>query len=300
MQVKLTAEVQTSGLCSVAGGYKPATMPPSLWVANASSPGRRQFTVLHELGHHLQNTDPGLGTGLLNADEDGFEDAACDLFAARVLLPDDLVAACFGDRTPTPGDIVALYRRSTASRAACVVRAVEHLRSFGAVVLYDTDGIVSFAAGRGSVYPPARGSDQSQTPLVAAALQHLDRPDGVPITVSDTVIAYRTGHTSGRLYGQAAWCDGFLVAVLVEDHAPWQSFSPTRPPITMSQPRWAGCELCQDSFEVTGACATCREPRCPSGHCACTMRRQRRCERCTMTYDKAMFVGTGTVCRECI
>jgi hypothetical protein len=286
----------------VAGSYGDDKDPPVLYVALSASVRRRQFTGLHEWGHHLQNTDPDLGTAVLLADEDRFEDDACDLFAARVLLPDALVAGCFGDRTPTPGDIVALYQESSASRAACVVRAVEHLDSFGAVVLYDADGVVSFASAKGSVYPPARGTDQSQTALVEAALRASSRADGAPIT-ADTTIRYRTGHDSAPLYGQAAWCDGYLIAVLVEHHAPWQRFSPPRPTAQATpwrQPRWADCEVCGNSFETTDICGACGEPRCPSGHCACTLRRERRCQRCSLTYSLSMFPGNGMICQECL
>src|ERR1019366_923254 len=48
---------QTDERCSVAGGYVHTTVPPTLSVTNSLSPGRRSFTVLHELGHHLQKND---------------------------------------------------------------------------------------------------------------------------------------------------------------------------------------------------------------------------------------------------
>lgn len=301
VQVRLVDETSsTAGGCSVAGSYNDETQPPTLCVAVSASPGRRQFTALHELGHHLQNTDTDLGTRILMAADDRFEDDACDLFAARVLLPDAVVSGCFGDQTPTAGDIVALYRKSSASRAACVVRAAEHLASFGAVVLYDADGAVSFATAKG-IYPPARGSDQSQTALVAAALRDPWRADGAAFTADSTTIRYRSGHSSDPLYGQAAWCDGYLIAVLVTDHAPWQTFSPPRPGVpAQRQPTEAECEVCGNLFEVTGLCATCNEPRCPSGHCTCTLKRERRCEHCMLTYGLAMFPAGGTVCRDCL
>jgi hypothetical protein len=303
IQVIATPEVQTDRRCSVAGGYEHRTRPPTVSVATSASRRRQQFTALHEVGHHLQNNDLDLGQGVIDADDERFEDAACDLFAARVLLPDDLVSACFGGRAPTASDVVALYQRSTASRAACCVRAVEHLDSFGTVVLYTPDGTVSFAAARG-IFPPARNSDQSGTPLVAAALRHADRADGVAITADETVIAYRTGHASDRLYGQAAWCDGYVIAILVEHHAPWQPFSPPRTGTpttrtTTSPARWATCEVCTDDFEVTEVCPTCGEPRCPSAHCRCTTAREKTCERCNLTYSRSMFPGGGTRCADC-
>jgi hypothetical protein len=300
LQVRLVPESATAAGCSVAGSYQDQMEPPALFVAESASRRRRQFTVLHEWGHHLQANDLDLGDAILLANDDRFEEAACDLFAAKILLPDELAAGCFGDKTPTAGDIVALYRKSSASRAACVVRACQHLRSFGAVVLYDNTGIVSFASAKGSVYPPARGSDQSQTALIAEALRHPDRADGDPFTVDRTTIRYRSGHDSNPLYGQASWCDGFLIAVLVEDHAPWQQFSPTRYAIPKPLPRWADCEICGNSFEATDRCDTCREPRCPSGHCTCTQARERRCDRCYLTYAMAMFPDRSTTCSNCL
>ncbi|MEV6303901.1 ImmA/IrrE family metallo-endopeptidase [Actinoplanes sp. NPDC051861] len=300
VQILLVNEQAGSGGCSVAGSYDDEAQPPALCVARSASHRRWQFTALHELGHHLQINDIELATTLLGLDDD-VVDAACDGFAARVLLPDDVVDGCFAAGSPSAGDVVRLYAASTASRAACVVRAAEHLRSSGAIVLYDSAGVVSFAAANG-VYPPARGSDQAHTPLVAAALKSPGRPDGVAITVDATTIRYRT-HDSGPLYGQAAWCDGYLVAVLVEHHAPWQKFSPTRTAVTPRRPTWSGCELCTDTFEVTKTtevCSGCGQPRCPVGHCRCTQNRERPCDRCHLTWAISRFPGGGTTCADCL
>jgi hypothetical protein len=297
IQVRFVDEQVGTGGCSVAGSYDDSFHPPALCVARSASYRRRQFTVLHELGHHLQTNDVELATTLLGFD-DGATDAACDGFAARVLLPDDLVAGCFAGGAPSAGDVVRLYQGSSASRAACVVRAAEHLRSSGAVVLYDAAGIVSFAAGQG-VYPPARGSDQAHTALVAAALQNPDRADGVALTAEATTIRYRTHH-SDPLYGQAAWCDGYLVAVLVEHHAPWRKFSPTRSPAAARTPNLADCGVCDETFPVTDVCPTCSEPRCPADHCQCTHNRERRCDRCFLTWGIARFPGGGSTCTDCL
>lgn len=49
------------------------------------------------------------------------------------------------------------------------MRAAEYLTGGGVVALLDATGTVIFATPRGML-PPARGSDQSATPLIAAAL----------------------------------------------------------------------------------------------------------------------------------
>lgn len=301
IQLNSVAEVEPSDDgCSVAGSYDDDLVPPEVRIALALSLGRRQFTGLHEYGHHLQQTDIDLGKAVVGASGDRFEDDACDSFAARVLLPDDVVDGYFGPRTPTPGDIVALYKASSASRAACIVRAAERLTGFGAVVLYDRAGVVSFAAAIGSVFPPARGSDQSGTALVAAALRDPYRADGAAFTVDRTTIRYRRGRDSDPLYGQAAWCDGYLIAVLVDSYAPWQQFSLPRQNIPVSRPKTAECEVCTAEFEVSDTCRTCAEPSCPSGHCACTHKRERRCARCTFPWGPHRFPCGGTICEDCL
>jgi len=187
-----------------------------------------------------------------------------------------------------------------SSRAACAVRAAERLTGFGAIVLYDRDGVVSFAAARGSVFPPARGSDQSATALVAAALRDPYRADGLAFTVERTTIRYRPGHDSDPLYGQAAWCDGYLIAVLVDSNAPWQRFSLPRQTTDLWQPKLAECEVCSTEFEVTDRCDTCGDPRCESGHSACTQKRERRCDRCNLTWAIRRFPSGGTTCEDCL
>src|SRR6185312_14053393 len=87
LTVQLVPDSQTDARCSVAGGYIADTDPPTLSVTRSLSPGRRTFTALHELGHHLQQTDPHLAASVReHTDPMAFEDAACDAFAARILI----------------------------------------------------------------------------------------------------------------------------------------------------------------------------------------------------------------------
>ena len=93
LQLRLVPDSQTDERCSVAGGYVHTTVPPTLSVTDSLSPGRRSFTALHELGHHLQKNNIVLARAVRSqpADTDAFEDAACDAFAARVLITDDML-----------------------------------------------------------------------------------------------------------------------------------------------------------------------------------------------------------------
>ncbi|MFE7574888.1 ImmA/IrrE family metallo-endopeptidase [Streptomyces sp. NPDC057521] len=287
------------GRCSVAGSYRDRTDPPTLVVGASRSYRRRGFTGLHELGHHLQQTDPGLGQALFaTQDSEAFEDAACDAFAARVLLPEGEIPENVRLRGPSATDVVELFQRSQASREACCVRAAEYL-SGGAVVLLDRAGTAVFSSSR-SLVPPARGSDQSRTPLIERALR-----TGAMAQHDKTYVEYRSGRAGDVVYGQAAWCDEqYLVAVLVPDNAPWLKYSVPRPGTGGT---WYGsqsvCETCGEAFEVSAPpCEQCGDATCPEGHCACTsarMSRDRACDRCFLVLAPSRFDGTGRICRDC-
>lgn len=285
--------------CSVAGGYLWQTDPPTLVVAESLSARRQRFTLLHELGHHIQSIDLELGNALMQVeDSEEFEDAACDAFAADLLLPSTLVRQVVR-AGPTVESALELFHRSKASRAAICVRLAEELRSPGTVAVLDSEGTVSFAASRGRIFPPARGSDQSANPLVAASLAE-SRADRV-IQRDDSRIQYSTGHTSDRLYGQIGWCDGLYIAVMVEYGAAWKRFSPPQDgtALSSSASRWEDCETCETNFIVKSICSRCREPRCPRGHCGCTRAAERQCQHCFYIKAPSQFEDASKVCIEC-
>jgi len=291
--------------CSVAGGYRHDLTPPRIVVTRSASRPRRLFTALHEYGHHLQQNDDDLSGALLDsAHGDELEEAACDLFASRILLPDGLVDEHIPARGPTADSVRALYGTGRASRAACCVRAAERLAGAGAVVLLRADGTVDFAVSRG-LLPPARGSDQSSTAIVKAAT---GAPDAT-VDRAATQIRYSTGGLSEELYGQAAWIDGYIVAILAESSPGWLQFAPPRPGTakyarSAAPPAWGygTCSTCQDTFsmsESAGPCETCGEPRCDKGHCGCTSARERLCPGCSLVLSRSQFDRDAERCRTC-
>lgn len=301
-ELRLVPESGGGQGCTVAGAYLPNATPPVLLVTRSLSRRRQAFTALHEFGHHLQRTDAELGAHLLDhPDDEHLEEAACQVFASLVLIPDALVAELVPPRGADATTVGRLYERSHASRAACCVRAVEFLVGGGAVVLYRRDGVVDSTASTGLI-PPAKGSDQSATPLVASAL----RSFGGVVTNDRTHIAYSTG-TSGPLYGQAAWVGEYLVAVLKTDNASWKPFAPPRVEggTFTGTTRWPTCDVCLDNFELTDdVCPRCQQPRCPRQHCGCaSSARERRCPGpCGLTLAKsryADFADVTTACRDC-
>ncbi len=176
IRVRLVEEQLGGSGCAVSGSYHPELTPPTLLIGRSLSHRRRAFTALHELGHHLQQTDVALGERTFEAENPLlFQEKVCDAFAAEVLLP-----ASAEPRTAQ--DVVAAYFDSAASREACCVWASQRIR--GTVALVDGAGKVLFASRRGF----------SGSPLVRAALRSRS-------AVSDAT-------------GDAAWCDGYLIVVL--------------------------------------------------------------------------------------
>jgi len=284
--------------CSVAGGYR--AKPPTLIVAESMSKRRQQFTLLHELGHHLQRTELELGRNVMSKpDRAGFEDASCDAFAASVLLPDDMVEhASIDYGGPTAQTAVDLFETSNASRAAIAVRLMGALKAAGAVVVLNEVGVVTFAAARGSVYPPARGSNQIKNPLIGAALDDIDVTK--VWTRDDAQIWYQSGHSSIQLYGQAAWVGDRLVVVMVEEAAPWRTFSPPRDFTAMRAPsKWDDCDTCGKNFEVKITCFVCNQAKCPMAHCGCSKAMEKTCDACFMVKHVSQFEPGLKTCKEC-
>jgi hypothetical protein len=70
------------------------------------------------------------------------------------------------------------------------------------VVLLDVTGRVVFAAPH-SIIPPARGSDQSGTPLIQAALRTF-----AVVERDQTFVSYNDGGTSARCTGRLPGATG--------------------------------------------------------------------------------------------
>ena len=283
--------------CSVAGSYIESTDPgirPIIQVARSNATGRRAFTALHELGHHLQRNDIELAKILWDETSiDLFEDLACDAFAAAVLLPNDLVNTAIGHAGPTASALVDLHQRANASRSAIAVRAAQRLPAPGHVLIVDPDGTVFFSAAHG-LPPLARGRDQSEVDVIARGLANgTSRGRGR--------FFYRDGITGDELFIQTANMGGYLVVVAVTDHAPWEGFAL---PSADTGPR-AGSYECDN--DGCGATFVSWEPRCPKckvppctdcGHCNCkTQAAERTCMSCFEVKIAAGFIGDK--CADC-
>jgi hypothetical protein len=299
VQIRLVPDSQTNERCSVAGGYIYDTSPPTLTVTESASRGRRIFTVIHELGHHLQQNDLDLAVAVRTqpGDAAAFEDAACDAFAARVVITNEHLEAVLTDRSPTAETLLRLLADTQASRSACCARVIEYLGTTGVVAVVDRAGAVLFARAHGDIAPPARGSDQSATPLIRAALAS---PSGA--RRDQTHFAYRTGNRTPDLYGDAAWAGDYLMVVAVLDRPGWKAFALPREVPQRFSPKLDGwCDICSEAFPATNRCRVCGQGRCPAGHCPCTAERERTCDTCWLKKHQSQFPSTtATTCNECL
>jgi Zn-dependent peptidase ImmA (M78 family) len=156
VEVRMVPESAVDAGCSVTGAYLYDDGHPVIAVAESASPARRAFTGDHELGHHLQQTTDHLIDALLRPDVDSraLEEAACNGFAAQLLIPEQLTDRHIGSAGPTAHDIVDLWRDSNASRQAVCARAAERLPAPGHVLLLDSDGVITFSSSRGEFPTP--------------------------------------------------------------------------------------------------------------------------------------------------
>jgi len=124
LAVKLVREIESNDGCSVSGAYHAAieSQLPTIAIGTSRSQGRRAFTALHELGHHLQQNNIHLVRALCapGVDSHALEEGACDEFAVRLLLPEDVVAAHIGSKGPTADDVAALARATPRHGPRCV------------------------------------------------------------------------------------------------------------------------------------------------------------------------------------
>ncbi|MFD3580525.1 ImmA/IrrE family metallo-endopeptidase [Streptomyces sp. NPDC058644] len=295
LTVREVDENLTEQGCSVAGAYDSGP-PPRLSVATSASRARRDFTALHELGHHLQKNSFDL-MGPFGREPDGgllLEEAACDAFAAEILLPARLVSQHLDTQGPTASTVTQLWQASNASRMAVCVRAVQHLPAPGHILLLDTTGRLAFAASHGE-RPLRRGSFQGDIAVIDRALTGSGHARGL------TQVRYRDGILGRQLHTDTAPMDGYLVAVLVTDSAPWRTFTPPTPD-TGPQARDYICANCDEEYRsFDPACRRCHVPPCPDcGRCACPPRvTEHLCPGCFTWHPPSMFPEGSDRCLNC-
>jgi hypothetical protein len=227
------------------------------------TPGSRRenFTLLHELGHHLIYEDDDLLTWL--ADHNDSQRACeevCDQIAAQLLVPTELIERVLGERKPTASDIVSLYGQSSASREVCAIALAHRLGCEGFVALIDAPGHrVTLGALTADTRPYAWRDD----PI----------PPGHPVEhlVAGELMCrlawWPFPNGDRREYWLNAVMDGRFIYAILGDRDLWDTSAlhiTEAPPATGRPTFDVRCSSCGHvGITHSFPCSDCRQPFCP-------------------------------------
>ncbi|MGO4679118.1 ImmA/IrrE family metallo-endopeptidase [Microbacterium sp. 2MCAF23] len=235
-----------------------------LFYAPTPHSNRHNFTIAHEVGHHLVNSDDDVANWIYDQDDhEAILETVCDRVAQSLLLPPASVKQFLDGRVPRARDVLDLYEGSSASRPVCAIAIAQHLPHFGAVVLIER-----------------------QTMTVTSASIHADPEHGWPFiypwpgqqvpaghqlrNVGDGVDVVRRASWPGRFgsaeefYLNAVGAPNGIVAVFSGEDL-WGV--PELPRLVDrewdSRPLLSGT-CCGESFQRRGyPCPACKKPYCP-------------------------------------
>lgn len=276
--------------CSVFGYYRHVPAGQSMIFVHPSLTSERdRFTILHELGHHVQRQHLGWANvrhSLPSEIGAQLEERVADAFAAEVLIPASTVPA---DATWLSARTLAeVYTTVRASRAAVAMRAIEIAPEGeqATVIVTDHRGMVTFARASGDeVFAPARGRIQ---PGIAKMIESAFERGGSAIGPLDRGLEARSGWAQQDLQVEVALDDTWGYAFVVVRSAQRFGRKPTWDRIDDAE---CGNEACGTVFTVNEAvtiCPACEVPKCPEcGRCACEPKTSPVCDRCWLELTPA-------------
>jgi hypothetical protein len=257
---------------------------------------RDNFTLLHELGHHMLATDQSwcleIAPGLDRANGLGrrVEEQLVNAFASALLIEAATARAAF-DRGVTSAATRDLYETTPgASATACLVRALSEPGD-RLVMLCDHEGNTYFSGTNGEPYSPGCGVVQ---PTVAAAAERAVQQGGTCRIEGGEGVLYKSGKSNTFVRFDVT-VRGTLAFVIVEP----VPFNPRLPGTAEWQ---LSCLACGDDYappDSPGSCTKCGEPRCPrcrACECADVVV---ACERCFVALPKARASTGDTLCEDC-
>jgi hypothetical protein len=261
------------------------------------------FTLAHELGHYLIDTDPD------PAFSDWLQDLperrrvieqACELFAGTLLVPPGLVDAVVGDGPLRARHVRDLYDNSSASRNACLIAMTRKLPCEGFVTSISVDDMRVFAGSRkGDTRPYGWTGDPVPAAHPARSIEEgRDRTGEVrwPYPDGDTrrfyVDAHRHDrwvyaiHAMGNLWGSSN--------LSIED--PGRELA--RDPVDFKC-GYADCDFVGATRSFP--CSECGARYCPKcSRCGCERRaaREAHCASCTLRFRADLLDADG-LCSGC-
>jgi Zn-dependent peptidase ImmA (M78 family) len=287
IKIAYRAEVRHAH-CGVDGSHLPGSN--KIVVATSASIPRRHFTALHETGHYLIHHDDDIAD-VIDMAERGpeLEEAVCNQFAADVLIPPELVDELVPAAGPCAEHVMALHKKTQASRSACCAAVARKLQGAGYVLVAESDGTVFFAAPTAKQYVIAPRTPQAPGGLLAraGATGRARDPDRV---------VYASGVTSPWFHLDAVRDhDGWVFAVLTNSGSPpWGGLGilPDDGPIARET---VECPHCEEQFDAWRApCKQCGDYRCPKCRkCLCDVAETVVCTECWLTKNPATVIEQG-------
>lgn len=289
--------------CDVEGHYD--EVGRTVIVRRATSRRRTWFTTLHELGHDRARRHPEVARAIAQLSLDAgrrYEEDIANAFAAKILIPDEVLDAVMGDGEPTAVAVAELFgdTRVQGSREACCVRVAQRMRGNGYVVLAE-GSTVRFCATVGSTYRVARGATQDQGHLLERAAEQ-----GLA-TDNHVVLRHGSGATTPPFAGQAVSDGKYVLAVLTDaTNLPWGGWVPPRDTQPSSGPPEIWCYECDEIVEAWQRCDTDQSHRVCAvcNWCACRASkaklRERTCKECTVPKHIELFNEHPEICRDCL
>lgn len=239
------------------GGYYQAE-PPVIYL-HPSISRRDNFTLLHELGHHLQQNHPEWAYLLLDLSPEvrrGVEEKVSNEVATNVLMP--WADGALHARDVHPADVMAgLFSTTQASRSAVLQRVVSLLPASAKWILAvaDTQGVVEHSRTTYSDAQPAKGSTQPGFALLAE-----EATDGPVRRRFVEGLRYSTGSELHDMKAEAVLDhDGRYIFVALTPEARFGTGRIEYPTYECSD------SACGKTFEakwVRRTCERCGEPAC--------------------------------------
>lgn len=274
--ITITIQDQLESRCG-GGGYYNAK-PPTIYL-HPSIARRNNFTLVHELGHHLQQHHPELAFALMDLSPHArklAEEKISNEVASQVLLPwsEEPLDARFVH----PAELMAgLFAASNASRSAVLERVIGLLPPSAKwiLVVADLDGVVEHGHSTYTDLQPARGSHQPGLKALA------EEAAGGPV---------RRRFHEGIRYRNGAELHETMVEALL-DHEGRYLFAALTPEARFGTGRidWPTFECanpaCGKTFDakwVKRYCDKCGDPACSW------------CDRCSCDPT-----STGVICDKC-
>lgn len=233
---------------------------------------RENFTICHELAHHLLRRDDDAMDWVYDRDDpDDALETLCDKVAAALLVPHALVNETVAELGFTAEALVWLYDFTSASRHCCAIALVDQMPSLGFVAVIDPEtqkvwvsakkGDTSPSAYRGQVVPPTHALQR-----LTDDNEHIRMKSWWPRGANDRCTYYLDARRAGR-WNIAVFAERDLLEIEELHFA-----EPERV-------RYDGDIKCPCGFEGSSSwfpCNDCKASSCPMCQkCLCDYRAER-------------------------